>query len=110
MSEATIIDLDDLQEIMSSLPEPPGEEKRRNTLTRDDVIVIARIVRAVSHKVCPRFTPEEITLVKRVVSTLNKGILAVGYAVLAAIGAGIVSIAWWAVKHGIAEVAAKGGK
>lgn len=109
MSESTVIDLEELQEIMELLPEQSKTENRKNALTRDDVLVIARVVQAISHKTCPRFTADEVTFIKKIVNTVNKGILAVGYAVLAAIGAGLVSLAWWAAKHGIAEIA-KGGK
>ena len=107
MTDAINIDLEDLQEIMDGLTDvPEGSEKRRNALTKDDILVIARVVQAVSHKSCAMgFTSNEISMIKRFVGTMNKGILAVGYAILAAVGAGLVSIGWWAVKHGIIEVA-----
>ena len=112
MSDPVSISLDDLQDIMEDLPDTPiNGEKRKNALTKDDIIIIARIVQAVSHKSCAMgFTADEITLVKKIVNTMNKGILAVGYAIIAAVGAGIVSVSWWAIKHGIVEVAQKGGK
>ena len=109
------IDLTDLEDIMEDLTDgPAGEEKRKNVLTRSDVLVIARIVQAVSHKTCAMgFTPDEIGKVKTALKVLNGGILAVGYSILAAVGAGIVAVVVWAVKHGILELtqtAAKGGK
>jgi len=104
------IDIDELHEIMDDL-DAPDNEKRKNSLTKDDILVIAKVVQAVSHNTCAMgFTPDEINMVKRIVGTLNKGILVVGYAVLGAIGAGIVSITVWAVKHGIIEVAQNGSK
>lgn len=111
MPDSVSINLEDLQDIMDSLPETPaGQEKRRNVLTKDDVLVIARVVQAVSHNQCAMgFTSEEIGRVKSFLRLVNGGILAIGYAILAAIGAGIVSISVWAAKHGIAEIA-KGAK
>lgn len=111
-SETIKIDLEELQEIMDEIGDTPvGSEKRKNTLTPADVLIIAKIVQAVSHKSCAMgLTKEEISTVKRVVGTMNKGILVVGYAILSAIGAGIVSLIWWSVKHGIIEVANKGAK
>lgn len=106
------IDLSDLQEIMNEIGEVPvGSDKRKNTLTPADVLIIAKIVQAVSHKSCAMgLTKEEISVVKRVIGTMNKGMLVVGYTILSAIGAGIVSLVWWGVKHGIVEVANKGVK
>lgn len=100
------ISLTALQDIMDDLPENPDGERRRNNLTRDDVLIIARVVQAVSHERCAMgFTPEEITRIKSVMNILNKGILAIGYSVLAAIGAALVSAVIWSVKHGILEAA-----
>lgn len=112
MPETVSINLTDLQDIMDDLSEAPhGGEKRKNSLTKDDIMIIARVVQAVSHKSCSMgFTIDEISTVKRVITTVNKGILAVGYAFLAAIGAGAVSAVIWAVKHGIIEVAASAQK
>lgn len=113
MNEAAInIDLTDLQEIMDKLPDPPpGSEKRQNALTKSDVLIIAQIVRVVSHKSCAMgFTQDEITTVKRVILNMNRGILVVGYSILTAIGAGMVSLIWWSVKHGLIEVAKGPGK
>lgn len=101
------IDLEDLKDIMDDLGDAPaGGEKRRNALTKEDILIIARVVQAVSHQSCAMgFEPEEIRKLKQVIKTVNGGILAVGYAILAAFGAGIVSVTIWAVKHGILEVA-----
>lgn len=111
-NDDVVLSLKSLNEIMAELPEAPeGAEKRKNVLTKDDVMIIARIVQAVSHTSCAMgLTEEEIGTVKRLVSGLNKSILVIGYAILTAIGAGIVSIGLWAIKHGIVEVAQKGGK
>lgn len=109
--DAVSINLEDLQEIMDSLPDSPaGSEKRRNVLTNDDVLIIARVVRAVSHNSCAMgFTGEEISRVKGFLRLVNGGILAIGYAILAAIGAGLVTVSMWAVKHGIMDVVKTGG-
>lgn len=109
-SESVSINIEDLQEIMDGLPDAPaGSEKRRNVLTKEDVLVIARVVQAVSHNSCAMgFTPEEISRVKGFLRLVNGSILAIGYAILAAFGAGIVSVSIWAAKHGIAEIASKG--
>lgn len=107
MTDAISINLEELQEIMDKLPEPPpGAEKRKHALTKDDVLIIAQVVQAVSHKSCAMgFTVEEIKTVKGVISTVNKGILVVGYAILTALGAGVVTLIGWAVKHGIMDMA-----
>lgn len=112
MPEPISIDLTDLQDIMDELPDAPTDgEKRRNNLTKNDILIIARVVQAVSHKSCAvGFTRDEITRIKQITGALNKGILAVGYAVLAAVGAGIVSVSAWAIKHGIFEIAQSAGK
>lgn len=106
------VDLAELQEIMDDLSDaPPEGEKRKNALTKDDVLIIAKIVQAVSHKSCAMgLTADEIGTLKTAIKTMNKGILVVGYAILGAVGAGIVSLIAWAVKHGILEVASVAGK
>lgn len=105
-NDAINIDLEDLQEIMNKLPDQrEGTEKRKYALTKDDVLIIAQVVQAVSHKSCAMgFEVDEIKRLKGFVRTVNGGILAIGYAILATIGAGLVSITIWAVKHGILEV------
>jgi len=112
MTEPINIDLTELQDIMDELADTPeGGEKRRNALTRDDILIIAKVVQAVSHKSCAMgFEPAEIALLKRTIKTINGGILAVGYAFLAAIGAGLVTVIAWAIKHGIIEAAQSAGK
>lgn len=108
MTERSVnIDLQDLQDIMDDLPEPPaGNEKRKHVLTKDDIIIIARIVQAVSHRSCAMgLEADEIKKIKTFFRVLNGGILAVGYAILAAIGAGIVSAVVWAIKHGVIDIA-----
>lgn len=106
------IDLTELQLIMDDLPDAqPGQEHRQHALTKDDIMIIARVVQAVSHRACTMgLQPEEVKKFKAFIRTLNGGILAIGYAILAAIGAGLMSALWWAIKHGIIEVAQKGGK
>ena len=108
MPDAIKIDLTELQAIMDGLPpQPAGAEKRKHALTPDDIIIIAKVVQAVSHKSCAMgFTPDEISTVKRLVGTMNKGILVVGYAIMAAVGAGVV----WILKNGIADAFHKGAK
>ena len=39
-----------------------------------------------------------------VIRTVNKGILVVGYAILAAVGAAMVAATGWAVRMGIADL------
>lgn len=100
------IDLLDLQEIMDELPDPvSGSEKRKHALTKDDIVIIARIVQSVSHKSCTRgLTEDEVGKWKFLCGAFNKGILAVGWLVVAAIVGGILKASWWAVQHGIVEV------
>jgi hypothetical protein len=111
-SAAINIDLEELQDIMEDLQEAPaGSEKRRNALTRDDIMIIARVVQAVSHKSCTRgLTEDEVGKWKFVCGTFNKGILAVGWLLVAAVIGGIMRGAWWAVQHGIMEVATEAAK
>lgn len=110
MTDRIRIDLTDLQDIMDELPDPAtGGENRKHSLTKNDIMLIARIVTAVSHKTCAvGFTPDEIVLVKRLVGTMNKGILLVGYAILGAVTSGAVAVigtvTWWTIKHGIIEL------
>lgn len=107
MADSISIDLTDLKDIMDDLLDaPPGSEHRRNALTKDDILIIARVVQAVSHQSCAMgFEPDEIKKIKSFVKTVNGGILAVGYAILATLGAGVVTVIVWAVKHGILEIA-----
>jgi hypothetical protein len=46
------IDLDEYQAIMEGLPAPAKGERRQHSLTRDDILVIAKIVKATSHQTC----------------------------------------------------------
>lgn len=103
------VDLETLQQIMDKLPDPPpGGMQRKNALTKDDIMIIAEVVAAVGHGKCAMgFTADEISTIKKLVKTLNGSILAIGYAFLAAIGAGLFALIGWAVKHGIVEAAGK---
>ena len=105
-NDAVSINLDDLQEIMDSLLEAPaGSEKRRNVLTKDDVLVIARVVQAVSHNQCAMgFTAEEIGKVKGFIRAVNAGILGIGWLIVSSFVAAIIGFAGWAAKHGIIEM------
>jgi hypothetical protein len=106
------IDLKALDDIMSDLTDAPeNSEKRKNALTKNDVLIIAKIVKAMSHTTCAMgFEPEEIAKVKTILKVLNGGILAVGYSILAAVGAGMVALSVWSIKHGILELTHTGGK
>jgi hypothetical protein len=107
MSEEMSIVLEDLQEIMDMLPDVPiAGEKRKNSLTRDDVLVIAKIIQAMSPNSCSMgFSVEEIGKLKMAVQLVNKGILGVGWLILAAIVAGLIKATWWGVQHGILDAA-----
>ena len=88
-----VVDIDELQDIMDELPEAPdGGEKRKNALTKDDVLIIARVVKAVSHQKCERFSDDEVQTVRRFTIIINKTANAIGMAVLVAVGAGVVGI------------------
>jgi hypothetical protein len=101
------IDLEDLQEIMALLPETPGgAEKRRNSLTRDDVLVIAKIVNSMSHKTCAMgFTPDEISKVKTMINIVNRGILGIGWLIVSTLVVAAMAGIGWAIKHGVIEAA-----
>ena len=87
------INLEDLQDIMSELPDTPdGSEKRRNALTKDDILIIARIVKAVGHQQCGRFTEDEVITVKKHIGYFNKTATAIGTAILFVITSGIVVV------------------
>lgn len=99
------IDLDEYQAIMEGLPAPAKGERRQHSLTRDDILVIAKIVKATAHQTCALgFSSEEVKQVQTVIRTVNKGILVVGYAILAAVGAALVAATGWAVRMGIADL------
>lgn len=107
MHDSINIDLNELQEIMEGLPDPPGgTEKRAHALTRDDIIIIARIIKAVSHKSCTlKLTEDEVGKWKFLCGAFNKGILAIGWLIVAAVVGGILKGTWWAVQHGVIDVA-----
>ena len=107
MPEPMNIDLEELQEILRMIPEPPNAgEKRQNALTHDDIVVIAKIVQSMSHKSCAMgFQPEEIARVKTILSIMNKSILGIGWLVVATITAAILKAAWWGIAHGVIETA-----
>ena len=99
------IDLEELQDIIDSLGAPDGSEPRKHILTQADIIVIARVVKAVSHKECTRgLTTDEVEKWKFLCNAFNKGILAIGWLVIAAIVGGIIKFAWWATQHGVVEM------
>ncbi len=114
MTESTAVNIDllELQDIMDDLQDPPpGAEKRKNALTKDDIIIIARIVQAVSHKSCTRgLTEDEVDKWKFMVNAFNKGILAIGWLVLSTVVVACLSAAGWAIKHGIIEIAGSANK
>ncbi|QOX78728.1 hypothetical protein FY034_07230 [Trichlorobacter lovleyi] len=112
MSEETTlsIDLDDLQDIMDDL-EPSSGERRKNNLTKDDVLIIARIIQAVSGRSCSLgFDENEVNIIKKVVKVLDRGAMAVGWLVVSAIVSGILALVVLGAKHGIHEIATKGVK
>lgn len=100
------IDLEELQEIIDDLGVvPEGSEQRKNTLTQADIMIIARVVRAVSHKECTRgLTADEVDKWKFLCNAFNKGILAVGWLIVAAIVGGMMKFFWWATNHGLVEI------
>ncbi len=104
--ETVSINIDDLQEIMDSLPESPaGSEKRRNVLTKDDILIIAKVVQAVSHNSCAMgFTAEEIGKVKGFIRAVNAGILGIGWLIVSSLVVALLGFAGWAAKHGIVEM------
>lgn len=103
MPEEMSIDLVDLQEILKLLPDtPPGGEKRTNALTQSDVLIIAKIVQAMSHTSCAMgLTPEEIGRLKTALSIVNKSILGIGWLIIAAIVGGLMKATWWGIQHGL---------
>lgn len=107
---AVQIDLEELQEIIDDLGiVPDGAEHRKNTLTQADVMIIFRIVKAVSHKECTRgLTADEVDKWKFVCDAFNKGILAVGWLIVAAVVGGLMRFFWWATNHGLIEITTKG--
>lgn len=109
MPEDMSIDLIELQEILKLLPEPPIDgEKRSNALTQSDVLIIAKIVQAMSHTSCAMgLTPEEIGRLKTALSIVNKSILGIGWLIIAAIAGGLIRATWWGIQHGILLEAAK---
>lgn len=107
---AMSINLDDLKEIMDDL-EPSTGERRKNNLTKDDVLIIARIIQATSGQTCNMGLEEkEITAIKKIVSVIDRGALAVGWLVVSTIVMGIISLIALGVKHGIYDIATKGVK
>jgi hypothetical protein len=106
------INLTELNDIMDELEDTTStREKRKNSLTSADVLIIARLIQSMSGKTCTMgLTQDEIGTIKSAIKTMNRGILVIGYAILGAIGAGIVTVVVWAVKHGIIEVANATGK
>lgn len=91
MENNVIINLEDLEDIMGSLPDNPGE-KRKNALTKDDVLIIARIVKALAHQQCGRFTNDEVTTVKKHIGYFNKTANAIGTAFLFIIASSVAVI------------------
>ncbi len=112
--EAMTINLDDLQEIMDDLDSYPASnpsERRKHSLTRDDVLIIARIIQATSGQSCSMGLEEkEITAIKKIVSVIDRGAMAVGWLVVSAIVSGILALVVLGAKHGIHEIASKGVK
>lgn len=107
------INLDDLQEIMDDLDYPAASpaERRKHSLTRDDVLIIARIIQATSGQSCSMgLEQDEITTIKKFVSVVNRGAWAIGWMVVAAIVAGVLSLIGLGAKYGIHEIAVKGVK
>lgn len=127
MAEESIsINLEDLREIMDGLETPTSGERRKNNLTKDDVLVIAKIIQAVSGQSCSKgFEDQEVNAIKRIVSSLgdeelavikritqviNRGSMAVGWLLVSTIISGLVALLVLGIKHGIYEIATKGVK
>jgi hypothetical protein len=106
MEDAMSIDLDALNDIMKMLPDTPEtSEKRKNALTRDDVMIIAKVVQAMGHKTCAMgFEPEEIDKLKTILNIVNRGILGIGWLIVATVTVACLTGIGWAMKHGIVEV------
>lgn len=108
--EALTINLEDLQEIMGDL-EPTDGERRKHSLTKDDVLIIARIVQAVGGHNCARgFEENEVTIIKKLVAVFDKGAMAIGWLVVSAIVTAIIGLVMLGLKHSIHEIAVKGVK
>lgn len=101
------IDLAEFEEIMNLLPDGKDHhEQRKNSLTREDALVIAKIVQALSHSTCAMgFTRDEISKIKTVISIANKGILGIGWIIVSTIVVACITGIGWAIKHGIVDIA-----
>ncbi len=87
------VDLEDLQDIMNELPDTPNTaERRKNALTKDDILIIAHVVKAVSRSQCGRFTDDEVITMKKHIGYFNKTANAIGTAILFVLTSGIIVI------------------
>lgn len=85
----TTINLNDLEEIMKSL------EGGNHTLTRDDVILIAKVAATINHQSCPfGFEREEVGAVKTMLRRGKGLIYIIGLTVLTTAIGGFLSLAW----------------
>lgn len=104
------INLDDLKDIMADL-EPAGTERRKNNLTQDDVLVIAKIIQAVTGRSCSMgLSEQEVSFVKKWFATLNKGAMAVGWLVVSFLVTAVIGLTVMGIKHSIYDIATKGVK
>lgn len=114
MDDAITINLDDLKEIMDDLDSHASAnpaERRKHSLTRDDVLIIARIIQATSGQTCSMGLEEgEISTLKKFVSVVNRGAWAIGWLVVSTLVVGVMSILGMGIKYGIHEIATKGVK
>lgn len=110
--EALTINLDDLQDIMDDLePSIGGNERRKNNLTQDDVLIIARIVSSVSGRTCSLgFDEKEVNAVKKIVAVLDRGAMAVGWIIVSTVIAAVLGLVGLGLKHSIYDIATKGIK
>lgn len=108
--DALTINLDDLNEIMADL-DPAVTERRKNNLTQDDVLVIARIVKSVTGRSCSMgLSEQEVTFVKRWFVTLNRGAMAIGWLVVSFVVTAVIGLTVLGIKHSIYDIATKGIK
>jgi hypothetical protein len=67
-------------------PEIEGVEKRKHSLTRDDLILIGRMIDAKGkHTVCTQFTQDEIAIGRKLIGWFNGASTLIGSAILLAI-------------------------
>ena len=102
------INLDDLQEIISSL------EQGEHTLTRDDILIVAQVAALINHQSCPfGFQQDEVATVRTVLKRGKWFVYVVGLTVITTTIGGCVAATWkitaWLSKLGALDAATKLG-